>query len=251
MGQSRQRAGGIRHWLRERLPWVKRSPANQFEAEAAEWAFYLSYLREGMTVFDIGAFVGELTLVFARFVREQGMVHTFEPSPATFERLQTICQLSGYHNVKLNRIALAASAGEVEFHIYEGEYQSWNTLARRPLEQHGIHMKPVLQRVPASTVDAYCQQHQIGRIDLLKIDVEGAEFQVLQGARQMLSQRRIQCCAFEFGQTTLDMGNRPEAIQDYLGALGYQVRNLVRGDPVFPRDSRSQGRFSMHLATLR
>ena len=55
-------------------------PASFAEVERAERIFYLEYLREGMTVFDVGANVGELTLLFSRFVGASGSVHAFEPA---------------------------------------------------------------------------------------------------------------------------------------------------------------------------
>src|SRR2546430_14134629 len=79
---------------------------------------------------------------------------------------------------------------------------------------------------------------------------EGAEYQVLLGARCMLQEKRVRCGVFEFGATTFDMGNDPDAIEDYLTGLGYRLRNIVRRDPVFPgRTGAEAARFSMHVAS--
>ena len=104
--------------------------------------------------------------------------------------------------------------------------------------------------MPAVTIDAYCARQGIGRIDLLKLDVEGAEYQAMQGAEKMFSSKRIGCCAFEFGQTTFDMGNTPADIQRFLTRVGYEIRNIVPGDPLFPGAKRAgKAEFSMHVAT--
>jgi hypothetical protein len=104
--------------------------------------------------------------------------------------------------------------------------------------------------VPAATADLYCERNGIEEIDLLKVDVEGAEFQVLVGARRLLKERRVRCVTFEFGQTTFDMGNSPERIEAYLRDAGYELRNLVAGDPVFPGgESVRTACYSMHVAT--
>jgi FkbM family methyltransferase len=204
-----------------------------------------------MTVFDVGANVGELTLLFSRFVGAGGSVHAFEPGGRAFERLEAVCRAASLRNVRLNRLALAEEEGPVSLHVYEDDYLSWSTRARRPLEDYGIDVKPpAVEEVPATTADLYCEQNGIAEIDLLKVDVEGAEFQALLGARRLLAERRVRCLTFEFGQTTFDMGNNPDRIEAYLRDAGYELRNIVAGDPVFPgRGSVRTACYSMHVAT--
>ena len=150
----------------------------------------------------------------------------------------------------LTHAALAESEREVELNVYDTEYASWSTLAERPLHNYGIFVTPIAkEKIPAMTLDAYCLKHTVPYIDLLKIDVEGAEYQVLLGARRLLHEKRIRCCIFEFGRTTFEMGNRPEDIESYLTEQGYKLRNVVAGDPVFPgRASAEAACFSMQVA---
>jgi FkbM family methyltransferase len=220
------------------------------EIERAERIFFLEYLQRDMTVFDVGANVGELTLIFSRFIGA-GKVHAFEASESTYERLVSVCTAADLHNVVLNRLALGEAEGTVKLHIYDQDHRAWNSRAARPLENYGIDIKPVsVEDVPASTVDIYCERNNISKINLLKIDVEGAEFQVLLGANKMLTDQRIDCIVFEFGQTTFDMGNDPTAIENYLTSKGYHIRNLMEGEPVFPgRAGALTAQFSMHVAT--
>lgn len=228
-----------------------RAPAPFAEVERAERIFYLQYLREGMTVFDVGANVGELTLLFSRFVGASGVVHAFEPTGRGFERLGAVCRAASLRNVRLNRLALAEEEGPVSLHVYHGDYLSWSTRAARPLEDYGISVEPPsVEEAQAVTADLYCERNGVAQIDLLKVDVEGAEFQVLVGARRMLIERRVRCVTFEFGQTTFDMGNSPDRIAAYLRDVGYELRNVVAGDPVFPGgESARTACYSMHLAT--
>lgn len=225
--------------------------ASPAEVERAERIFYLEYLREGMTVFDVGANVGELTLLFSRCVGAAGSVHAFEPTGAGFERLETVCRAVLLRNVRLHRLALAEEEGSVRLHVYDDDYLSWTTQALRPLENYGINVKPrAVEEVAATTVDLYCERNGVAEIDLLKIDVEGAELQVLRGARRMLGARRVRCVTFEFGQTTFDMGNSPAQLEAYFKDAGYELRNLVAGDPVFPGGDDVQTALnSMHVAT--
>ena len=228
-----------------------KGPASFAEVERVERIFYLEYLREGMTVFDVGANVGELTLLFSRFVGAPGCVHAFEPGGRAFERLEAVCRATSLRNVRLNRLALAEEEGTVSLHVYDDDYLSWSTRALRPLEDYGIDVKPVaVEEVPAATLDSYCERNAVPVIDLLKVDVEGAELQVLTGARRMLYERRVRCVTFEFGQTTFDMGNSPGRIESCLRDAGYELRNLVPGDPAFPGGESAQTAcYSMHVAT--
>lgn len=204
-----------------------------------------------MTVFDVGANVGELTLLFSRFVGAEGVVHAFEPCGQAFERLESVCRAASLRNVRLNRLALAEDETSVSLHVYDEDYMSWNTRAVRPLEDYGIDVKPLsVEEVPATTLDLYCERNGVTSIDLLKVDVEGAEFQVMLGAQRMLREQRVRRVTFEFGQTTYDMGNSPERIETYLQDAGYELHNLVAGDPVFPgRGNVQTACYSMHIAT--
>jgi FkbM family methyltransferase len=223
------------------------------EVDRAEWMLYIKHLREGMIAFDVGAHVGELSLLFSRLVGTQGLVHSFEASSATFERLRTICELAGRRNVVLNHLAVAEKEGTVRLYCYDEQHSGWNTLAERPLHAYGIDVEPVAtEDTTATTIDAYCQETGIPAVDLLKIDVEGAEYQVLLGARRMLQAKAIGLCTFEVGKTTFDMGNDPREIQRYLSELDYESRNVVRGAPALVDvKSVDEARFSMYVAQPR
>lgn len=239
--------------LKSRKPFYHKpsEPAAFAEVERAERIFYLEFLREGMTVFDVGANVGELTLLFSRFVADGGGVHAFEASSAAFERLELVCNAAERRNVVLNHLALSDKNGSIRLHIYDDALSSFNSEAARPLKNYGLDFEPVgVEETPATTVDDYCEREKIERIDLLKIDVEGAELQVLYGARRMLKLNRIACLTFEFGQTTFDMGNSPEQIEVFLKEMNYKIHNIIKGDPIFPgRESVEAARYSMHVAT--
>jgi FkbM family methyltransferase len=226
-------------------------PAAFLEVERAESRFYLDYLCEGMTVFDVGANVGELTLLFSKFVGAEGHVHAFEPGSEAFARLTAVCRATARRNVTLNHLALSDRVGSLSLYVYDEAHLGWSSPAVRPLENYGINVAPpTAEDVEATTLDAYCERNGIRRIDLLKIDVEGAEYQVLLGARRMLQRQTVGCIVFEFGQTTFDMGNDPTEIEAYFKELGYGLRNVVAGDKVFPgREGAASACYSMHVAT--
>jgi FkbM family methyltransferase len=243
----------IRRFLNGRFSAGNTYPS-PLEVQKAEWSFYINYLQEGMTVFDVGANIGELTMLFSKFVGRQGQVHAFEPSNATFEHLELVCSTAmryrSYRNIVLNQLALTEKEGEMSLYVYDDEHSGWNTLAKRPLKEKGIEVEVIdTERIQTTTIDLYCQRNCIESIDLLKVDVEGPEYQVLLGARSMLESKSIRCCVFEFGATTFDMGNTPGEIEQYLKQFGYKIQNIIKGDPIFPGGSGAKSaRFSMHVA---
>lgn len=224
--------------------------SSPIEVEKAEQTFYINYLHPGMTVFDIGANIGEMSLLFSRFVGSSGKVHAFEASSSMFEKLSKVCQIANRGQIILNHKAVADREATLKFNVYDELHSGWNSLAERSLDKYGIDVKPShVEEVESVTIDAYCQQHNIEQIDLIKIDVEGAEYQVLLGAKKMLESKKIRCCTFEFGGTTFDMGNAPQEIAAYLKQLGYQLRNVVKNDPIFPGGAKDvTASFSMHIA---
>lgn len=240
----------FRSLTRKGEPPSTREPADFANVERAERIFYLEYLRDGMTVFDVGANVGELTLLFSRFASD-GRVHAFEASRSTFERLEAICAAARPPNVVLNNLALSDHNGTIRLHVFDEPLSAFNSLADRPMKNYGLDIEPLrVEETPAVTLDHYCAENRIEKIDLLKIDVEGAELQVMRGAARMLGSRSIDCLTFEFGQTTFDMGNKPGEIEEFLSGMGYNIRNIVKGDPVFPgRGGVETARYSMHIAT--
>ncbi len=235
--------------LKQRLNKINQV-APPIEVEKNEQIFYIRYLQEGMIAFDVGANIGELSLLFSRFVGSSGQVHAFEASRSTFDKLSTVCKIANYPQIVLNHLAVADQEKILKLNVYSEEYSGWNSLADRPLENYGISIKPIdTEDVQSITLDHYCETNQIEFIDLLKIDVEGAEYQVMLGAKSLFKNKRVKCCIFEFGGTTFDMGNTPQEIESFLSSCDYSISNIVRGDPLFPgRANALAARFSIHIA---
>jgi len=210
------------------------------QVEKNEWKFYIDNISEGYTVFDIGANIGELTTIFSKFCGSSGQVHSFEPTPNTYKRLVNSVNNLNIQNCLANNMAVSNKTGTINFNIYEDRYASWNTIANRPLEKYGINIEnPLSIEVKSITVDDYCNQNDIKYIDLLKIDVEGAELDVLNGCERMFMQKKIKLCVFEFGQTIFDMGTTIEEIKSFFSKVRYEVRNISQGQQLYPVDKKT------------
>lgn len=135
------------------------------------------FLSPGMHVFDIGANAGFYTLASARLVGPSGQVWAFEPYAENARNLLRHVELNALGNVSVVQAAVASGAGISGFSIARS-----NSM--------GSISDTSAYLVPTLSVDEFCRQRRIAAPDLMKIDVEGAEQQVLEGARGVLSEGR-------------------------------------------------------------
>lgn len=134
-------------------------------------------------LFDVGANIGQ-TVAHVREIFTKPVIHSFEPSLATFGLLEAATK--GVPEVHLNRIGLGAKPGELAFH----EHQHSELSSVLPFGSVGGQVV-ASSTVPISTVDDYCLERSIDRIDILKIDTQGYDYEVLMGAGRMLRERRV------------------------------------------------------------
>lgn len=185
-------------------------------------------------VFDVGSNVGE----WASFVLQhnpQARIHCFEPSLFTFRELM---RKNFPSNVIRNNFGLSSSEGEAKLLIFK-EGDGLNSLYRREnLEEMGISPQAKEERVQLQTLDHYCDQKDIRKIDFLKIDVEGHELEVLKGAKKMLSEERIGMVQFEYGGCNIDSR---VLLKDLFGVLQNPPFEFYK---IFPKRIQKVERYS-------
>ena len=147
--------------------------------ERRESIFIRDRVRPTDICFDVGANIGYHTTLMAQAV-PAGEVHSFEPVPLNWHILSLNVLINRFQNVVYNNIALGDRQGRTTFSAAsDGAYSSMVPTGRRT-ESARIE-------VELDTLDAYADAHGIERVDILKVDVEGAEGLVLRGAQQLLS----------------------------------------------------------------
>jgi FkbM family methyltransferase len=137
-------------------------------------------VKGGMTVFDIGANVGFYTLLTARLVGDKGRVVSIEPDPQAVEILKQNIHANALTNVDVVQGAAYGKCGEVRLGCAPAS--SWSGISYR----NAVQWIEVL----AYTVDALASRLKLGRVDFVKIDVEGAEREVLDGMVRVLREDR-------------------------------------------------------------
>jgi len=193
----------------------------------AEWA---STCPAGPVIcLDVGANEGLYTQELIRVLGPRAKVHAFEPARATFDRLSA--RLGSVSSVELHRIALGNAIGELELSSVAGRSQVASLY--RPAGAVGSTV--TRERVDVATLDSWASGNGCTHIDLLKIDVEGAEFDVLSGAKGLLEAGSIDVIQFEYGAQNLYSGANMSDICDLLGP-GYSIFRMVIDGlvPVYP-----------------
>lgn len=181
-------------------------------------------VQEKRVVFDVGANIGLFSVMLADL--ENIDVHAFEPIPATFERLKNNITLNHFDSkIHLNLIAVGSEKGEVEFDVF-ADSPAINRLSNRS-QIAPQSTKVICQKVPVIALDDYCKNQNIEQIDFLKIDVEGMETQVLQGAKELLKAQKVSSILLEVCPNNLRITcNSVEVLYSTILELGYSVYRL-------------------------
>ncbi len=190
-----------------------------------EEEFLLKLDLTGKTVFDVGGFLGLMTLFFASRAKH---VVTYEPLPESLRRITTNLELNGFSNVTLRDVALSSEPGELTltFDDLMSGGASGDPEISRELAISAAHPRSVT--VPVTTIDLEIASGQ-PTPDLIKVDVEGMECKVLRGMLKLLT-RSKPWVYFELHGTTPE--DKQANAQDVIGTLrdlGYAVYDVERG----------------------
>jgi FkbM family methyltransferase len=185
----------------------------------------LGKLKPGMVVLDIGSNIGYYAIEFAAGVGPSGKVVAFEPNPVMIAELTQNVALNRLQNVLIQPIALSNEESEGDFFCPQEGREGHGSL--RPNETFQTTRKI---RIRTRRLDDVLQELDIKAVDLIKMDVEGAEWKVFDGARRLLSDGKRPELFFEcadltcraFGHSVLDVLN-------YISNHGYDLEQIDFG----------------------
>jgi len=180
----------------------------------------LASLPPGSVAIDIGANLGEWTVPFARAVGPGGRVLACEPAPLAFHALEATLDANALRQAKVIRCAVGHYDGCTAFAVPIVTSAQTDTGTAR-IGTAGPGEEAL--RVPLRRLDSLITERNLDRVDLIKIDVEGHERQVLDGADVILRQFRP-TLVIETGHEGLD---DRRAIHDQLRATGYRMLGIL------------------------
>jgi FkbM family methyltransferase len=187
-----------------------------------EYAAFRAAVRPGATVLDVGSNVGAYTLMFATWAGPNGRVFAFEPDADARAGLVTHLALNQLSDrVEVIDAAMSADVGRARFAVHR--YGGGSSLAIDSLEAAAI------VTVATESIDHFCETRGL-RPNLIKIDVEGAELDVLKGARRTLAQPGVEVFVEFHPAVWAASGIGRADIVRELDAQGFVVESL---DPAF------------------
>lgn len=187
--------------------------------EFLEYSLIRKYLQKDNVVFDIGAHIGYYTLNFASLVGDKGKVFSFEPNPTNFTLLKKNVEINNHNNVNLFQKAISNFNGNIR--LYISDFSSG---------MHRIHESKFCNdfiEIESVRLDDFVKNHEIKKIDFLKIDVEGAEFDVLKGMTNIIHNNKSLKILVEFSPYSItEHGSDPIEFLKNLINHGFQLYDI-------------------------
>lgn len=168
------------------------------------------YIKEGMTVVDVGAHIGSHSIKYSNYVGFTGKVIAFEPNPEAFECLKH--NMSGIKNVRIHNLGLSNKDKKL------GIVNNPQNIGANYLTGDG--------NIPCIRFDDL----HLNKVDFIKVDIEGMEPEFLDGARNTINTHKpimfIEINRFALARN----GYNPETVYDFLRKFGYTFKNITEGE---------------------
>jgi FkbM family methyltransferase len=184
--------------------------------EPAITRIFRTIIKPGDICLDVGANIGWYTTLFQKLVGNNGQVHAFEPVPRTYEFLKRNVVLNEPpRNVISNNLALGDEEKDVEIHVFpklpEG-HASISTHGHKDFESFSCRMV---------TLDSYLTANNIQNVNVIKMDIEGAELMMLKGASKLFVQEQLPVLEIEMAMaTTRSFDYNPNDLIQYIKQRG-------------------------------
>jgi FkbM family methyltransferase len=164
--------------------------------EKTELALVAACLKPGMQVVDVGANIGLYSILAEKRVGDEGTVWAFEPSGETVRRMEQNLALNGCRRVRLARLALSDQPDtSLTLKSDRGFGDAYRYLLPPGGDAPGDGEQA--ETVPVTTLDRWAAENGVGRIDFLKVDIEGGEYRMFRGARDVLRSNPDMLILFE------------------------------------------------------
>jgi FkbM family methyltransferase len=191
--------------------------------EFDETRFLRQAIRTDDICLDVGGNIGYFSMLMATLARN-GEVHVFEPIELNLALMRGSIELNGFQNIRIVHAAVGDKSGNTSFTVsQDSAFSSIHDTARRPVDR--------VITVPLISLDEYVLRETLPRVDILKVDVEGAEGLVIEGARNLLMDpaRRPRIIFMElFDPNLVHFSCCIEIILEKMKAVGYKAYILQR-----------------------
>jgi FkbM family methyltransferase len=181
-------------------------------------------LKEGDTVVDVGANVGNFAAISACVVGETGRVWAIEPNPILYERLSIMAADVPAGPIRVRHAAVWSSNGSMKFHV--ATETGWSSL-----RENATFEKDHSVIVDTTTLDHFASQENLSRVALLKLDIEGAETDALLGAKESMGKGVFDHILLEAEpQRLAAFGRSGQEIATLMERYGFEPVAIIRED---------------------
>lgn len=178
------------------------------------------YLPRGGTFVDVGANIGYISANAAALVGPTGRVVALEPVNRYFQRLRRLAEQNPSHRIETIRVAAGAVVGRATIRISDADNIGYNSLTPNWV---GDDVLGDVEEVDVAPLDQILPAHAVDRVDLLKIDTEGFEIPVLEGASDVLDRFRPTVLLEVTASAARNHGKSLEYLATLVDDLGYTV----------------------------
>lgn len=177
--------------------------------------FIQENLSAGSTFLDAGANIGVMSLVAAKAVGSDGRVISFEPHPNTRSILEKNISLNGFSQIEIQAVGLGSGKSSGTLFSEEKNRGGSSLMDYDENEEHGAEIQIV-------SLDSLVDELNLNQLDLIKIDIEGWEFEMLKGAKKTLTRLRPTLIVEIDLHRKLEGGTVREMV-DFLVEIGYEI----------------------------
>jgi len=174
-------------------------------------------ISEGDIVFDVGANIGDTTLHFAKIIGDNAKVHSFEPDPINHNSIQKNISLNNFKNIILNKIGLGNVKGSFKIHTLDQKNKGMNRIVSDSEDVKNS------REIQVTTINEYVKENNIQKLDLIKIDVEGYEFNVLKGSVEVLNRFHPKLFIELDDENLKAQGSSAKKLVMFLLDIGYDI----------------------------
>ena len=181
-------------------------------------------VNKGDTVIDIGANIGQVSVLLSKLVGSEGKVYSFEPNPELCDCLYKVIERNKLSNVTLYPVALGKVEGNLTLRIPKINQGKGSLVRHTKASSEDVDIIDV----PVQTLSNILENEQIKSIELIKIDVEGFEAEVFDGAEKVLKNICPKSILFEFNESQIEGTFAEQPIFQILGKYGYKFFSIPK-----------------------
>lgn len=185
-------------------------------------------LAPGMVVVDAGANVGEIAMISAKVVGPSGRVYAFEPVGAIADQLQRNLDLNALSNISVIRLGLSDREGSGSMFHSETRFRDGSVHGGLATLYATTERARLAEDVRLTTLDSFSERAGLSRLDVVKLDIEGAELPALMGAQASLQRFRPYLIIEVQETTSRAAGYEAAEILRFLEPLGYRFEIIGR-----------------------